>query len=188
VGLWDARWGKCEKNPTFLCAGIQKSHNKVEPTKLMCAIVEVDMVESIGPRFLFLDALADRVRYHSCICFGSCNRCRPEDANNALDALERCLRLCASVVSLIGDSHHLCVGGLGGPCGPCTTLPGGAPPCQWWQRWGQQQRAHVWRMATALLALLPLLVEGGLRCTVVAIQDLVAVNSQWHHNVALGNR
>ena len=30
MGLWDAGWGWCEKNPTFLCIGwYKKSHNGV---------------------------------------------------------------------------------------------------------------------------------------------------------------
>jgi hypothetical protein len=119
------------------------------------------MVRSVGPHLL--DALADGVRHHSHIHFGGCGRCRTEDAINTLVALEGCLRLSAFVVSLLGARLPPSLGGTGG------TMPALRNAA-----WGvllfsgggggadNKDNAHVWRVATGLLASLPLLVGGGL--------------------------
>jgi hypothetical protein len=69
------------------------------------------MVGSIGPRLL--DELEDRVCHHSCIHFSGCGRCGPEDVIDLPVALDGCLRLLTSIVSLLGVRSLPLHGGTG---------------------------------------------------------------------------
>jgi hypothetical protein len=120
------------------------------------------MVRSVGPRLL--DALEDGVCHHSCIRFGGCGRCGPEDAINAPLALKGCFRLCASVVLLLGARLLLLRGRSEGTTQALHNAAWGVLLLAGGSGGGANNKdnTHVWRVATALLMLLPLLIGGGL--------------------------
>jgi hypothetical protein len=117
---------RVNKSHIFVCRDT-KNPTIGWPSKSECTIVEEDMVGSVRPHLL--DGLVDRVCHHSRIPFSGCGRCRPEDGIDTLDALKVCLRLCASVVSILGARSLLLCGGTGGTrqslrdaAGRCSSL------------------------------------------------------------------